>query len=100
MADVPESNACQKLAALLPRAQKMPVPVTTTRCMLFNRRRGILRLYEKSNAFNHLVNVLDLFCLFIIDLNLELTLEIKKDVEAIQGVDIECLEGAIWLHAL
>src|SRR4029079_15687773 len=98
-AEVPASNACQKLTVLLPRALTTPVPVTTTRCMLFNRQRGALRLDEKSDAVDHLANVLDLLCLFVIDLDLELALEIKKNVEAIERVDIEFLEAAFWLHS-
>jgi len=48
-----------------------------------------LRLDEESDALDHLANVLYLLCLFVIDLDFELTLQIKKDVKTIERVDIE-----------
>jgi len=100
MADLTESNACQKLAVLLPSALTTPVPVMTTRCMLFDGRWGTLRLDEKSNTLNHLVNVFYLFRLFVIDLDLELALEIEENVQTIERVDIEGLETTVRLHRL
>ncbi len=46
------------------------------------------------DAFDHLVNVLDLLCLLVVDLNFKLALKVEKNVEAIERVDTEGLEAA------
>ena len=66
--------------------------------MLVNRQRRVFRLDEKSDAVDHLADVLDLLRLFVIDLDLKLALEIEKNVEAVKRVDIKSLEAALWLH--
>lgn len=50
------------------------------------------------DAFDHLVDVLDLLCLLVIDLDVKLALKIKKNVEAIKRVDTESLKTAIRLN--
>ena len=98
MPEVPVVNDCQNPAVLWPSALITPVPVTTTRCMLFGGRRGGLRLEKMGDSFNHLVDVLDLLGFFVVDLDVEFTFEVEENIEAVQRVYSEGLEAAVGLN--
>lgn len=85
---------------LLPMALTTHVSVRTARCTLFNGRRGCLRLDEMRDAFDHLVDVMDLLCLLVADLDFKLALKVKKDVEAIKRIDPQGLEAAFGINTL
>ena len=107
MADVPVEMPRQKASVPLPKALTTPVPVMTTRFTLLNlwlcrgasgRRAvvcGVLCLEEHGDSVDHLVDVGDLLGLLVIDLDVEFAFEIEEDVEAVEGVDAEALEGAL-----
>jgi hypothetical protein len=53
-----------------------------------------------SDAGDHLRNVLDLLRLFVVNLDVELTLQIEEDIQAVERVDAQFLEAAVGAHRL
>src|SRR5450631_1816439 len=83
-----------------PIALRMPSPVTTTRLISALWRSGALRLQQLRNAGDHLTYVCDLFRLFIVNLDIELALEIKQDIEKVEGINTQVLKRTFGPHIL
>lgn len=64
---------------------------------------GAFRLFcsqKEGDALDHLLHGRDLFCLLVIDLDIELTFELEEDVDAIEGIDTELFKGAVGTNGL
>jgi hypothetical protein len=52
------------------------------------------------NSLDHLVNVLHLLGFLVVNLDVKLTFEIEKDIEAIERVDPQGFKATVRMHAL
>src|ERR1700722_3593165 len=100
MPQVPATRERQKASRVRPIGLMTPTPVMTTRGTSAFRSGLGLGLDQVRNAGDHLRNVLNLLGLFIINLDVELTLQIEEDIQAVERVDAQLLEGAIGAHRL
>ena len=55
---------------------------------------------KEGDSLDHLLHGRDLFCLLVIDLDIELTFELEEDIDAVEGIDAEFFEGAVGANGL
>src|SRR6202012_1827091 len=77
-----------------------PIPVMTTRGTSAFRGGFGFGLDQVSDTRDHLGNFLNLLRLFIINLDVELTLQVEEDVEAVERIDAQLFEAAVGAHRL
>src|ERR1700733_2855029 len=84
MPHLPSTSERQKASRVSPIALMTPIPVMTTRGTSAFRGGLGFGLDQVGDTRDHLGNVLNLLCLFIINLDVEFTLEVEEDVQAVQ----------------
>src|SRR5262245_35178455 len=89
----PAARASQNSRIPAPRAEMIPMPVMTTRRTLRRGHRPRSR-EQPLDARRRLANAVDLPGLLVGDVDVELALQLEQDIEAVEGVDLERLEGA------
>ena len=47
------------------------------------------------DTVDHFANCLDLLCVFVFDLDVELAFQVEEDVDAVHRIDAQLLEGAV-----
>src|SRR4051794_22981048 len=87
MPQVPATSERQKASRVRPIGLMTPIPVMTTRGTSAFRGGLGLGLDQMRDPGDHLRNVLNLLGLFIINFDVELTLEVEEDIQTVEGVD-------------
>src|ERR1700759_37079 len=100
MPQVPATRERQNASRVRPIGLMTPTPVMTTRGTSAFRSGLGLGLDQVRDAGDHLRNVLNLLGLFIINLDVELTLQIEENIQAVERVDAQFLEAAFGAHRL
>src|SRR5262249_54793074 len=91
---LPASKACHTSGTLLPTAQMIPIPVTTTR------RPKLLRSFRvRVDVINGVLNGADLFRILIGDFDFEGLFEGHDQLDGVQGIGAEVVhEGGVGRH--
>ena len=94
----PAWSDCQNSPASRPRAEMTPTPVTATRCGIVSGDGGLVSLstlQKLRDTVDHVAHGSQILSSIIGNIDIKFAFHREQDVDAVQRIDAELLEGAV-----